>query len=376
VWASPNTALGLAYGGVGYLYGAATGQDVKVSIGNNAIQFEGNPINPFDMNGAITLGNAINYVGNANPDSGKTLNYLWVKVVQVIGDGSNSGQGALDDGTGPIIFSNAIDSSSNPVEIIPKFISTFSYTFESALVNLCLNQRNFGLSFDKLYRKWNIISDSNLDLYRPFSLDLQNDTDNASRDASWLVSFTWTGKSYNVRYRSIDYIFESAAETAFFVDPNSINYDFVNDTVIKDRIDVLSINTAVQPLLAASTATVGSVGKDYQWQIDNAIVEADGYTEPKKVKVSFYDYNNAGQISDPDAFVNIVEPLTTSTVTGFLDKFVYFQKAAGATGYSLVDGEQFSAYPTPDDVPRAVLELAQSGDLYYFYDPAYNVINS
>jgi hypothetical protein len=308
--------------------------------------------------------------------SGKTLNYLWVKVVQVIGDGSNSGQGALDDGTGPIIFSNAIDSSSSPVEIIPKFISTFSYTFESALVNLCLNQRNFGLSFDKLYRKWNIISDSNLDLYRPFSLDLQNDTDNASRDASWLVSFTWTEKSYNVRYRSIDYIFESAAETAFFVDPNSINYDFVNDTVIKDRIDVLSINTAVQPLLAASTATVGSVGKDYQWQIDNAIIEADGYTEPKKVKVSFYDYNNAGQISDPDAFVNIVEPLTTSTVTGFLDKFVYFQKASGTTGYSLVDGEQFSAYPTPDDVPRAVMELAQSGDLYYFYDPAYNVINS
>jgi hypothetical protein len=73
VWASPNTAIGLAYGGAGYLYGVATGQDVKVSIGNNAIQFEGNPINPFGAQGAITLGNAINYVGSATPDSGKNL---------------------------------------------------------------------------------------------------------------------------------------------------------------------------------------------------------------------------------------------------------------------------------------------------------------
>ena len=71
VWASPNTALGLAYGGVGYLYGAATGQDVKVSIGNNAVQFEGNPLG---QNGAaLTLGNSINYFGSANPDSGKTF---------------------------------------------------------------------------------------------------------------------------------------------------------------------------------------------------------------------------------------------------------------------------------------------------------------
>jgi hypothetical protein len=306
--------------------------------------------------------------------SGKTLNYLWVKVIQIVGDGSNSGQGTLDDGTGPVILSNTIDSTAQPVEVIPKFVNVYSYAFETALVNLCLNQRNFGLSFDKLYRKWNIISDSNLDLHSPFSLDLQNDTDNASRDASWLVSFTWTGKTYNVRYRTTDYIFESAAETAFFIDPNSINYDFINDTVIKDRVDVLSINTAYTPILAASTATFGSIGKDYPWQIDTAIVEADGYVEPKKVRVSFYDYNNAGQISDPDAFDNIVEPLVTSSITTYLDKFVYFQKSLNNTGYQLVDSAMFTAYPSPDLVP--LTPPPTNGDLYYFYDPAYNVVNS
>ena len=71
IWASPNTAIGLTIGGVGYLYGAATGQEVKVSIGNNAVQFEGNPLG---QNGAaLTLGNSINYFGSASPDSGKTF---------------------------------------------------------------------------------------------------------------------------------------------------------------------------------------------------------------------------------------------------------------------------------------------------------------
>jgi hypothetical protein len=61
VWASPNTVLGLTIGGVGYLYGAATGQEVKVSIGNNAIQFEGMP--SLMVERPFTLGNTILYSG-------------------------------------------------------------------------------------------------------------------------------------------------------------------------------------------------------------------------------------------------------------------------------------------------------------------------
>ena len=73
VWASPNTAIGLTYGAAGYLYGAATGQEVKVTIGNNAVQFIGSQLG--GNGSALTLGNAINYFGSANPDSGKTLGY-------------------------------------------------------------------------------------------------------------------------------------------------------------------------------------------------------------------------------------------------------------------------------------------------------------
>lgn len=304
--------------------------------------------------------------------SNKTLNYIWTKVIQVIGDGSNTGQGPLSDGTGPIILSNTIDSSAIPVQVIPKLVNVLSYSFESELVNLCLNQRNFGLSFDQLTRKWTIISDSNIDLLNPFSLQFQSNLDNSGRDSSWIVAFTWTGKSYKVRYRITDYIFESEKETSFFIDPNTVNYDFTNDRVVKDQITVLSINTANTPLNAANTSTLGSLGKDYQWQINDAVIEEDGYVEPKKVKISFYDYTNAGQINDPDTFLNIVEPNTTSVLTGYNDKFVYFKKLADGLRYELVSAENFKAYPNPSSVTTT----PDDGELYYFYDQDYNVVKS
>jgi hypothetical protein len=295
----------------------------------------------------------------------KTFDYLWVNISQVTGDGSNYGVGLLETGSGPIVLSNSIDSTAIPVEVVPKFINVFSYAFELSLVDLCLSQRNFGLSFDQYYRNWNIITDSNLDLISNFSLVYQNNKDNANRDASWLMAFVWTGTNYKVRYRITDYIFESEKQTAFFIDSSSVNYDFTTDSTIKDQVNVLSINTS-------NTSTSVALGKDYQWQVDSAIIEEDGYINPKKVKVSFYNYNDLGLITDPDTFENIVSYNTVNSVTGYNDKFVYFQKQADGLRYKLIDSSMFTAYPTPADVTSS----PNNGDLYYFYDPAYNVVNS
>ena len=291
-------------------------------------------------------------------ESTTTRKYIWSKVVQVVGTGA----GTLDDGTGPVILSDVLPANSIPVEVIPKFVNVFSYAFETELVNLCLGQRNFGLSFDNESRSWNIISDTNLDILSSFSLASQRDKTNSSKDASWMIAFIWNSKKYSVRYRNTDFIFESEKETAFFVDADSINYDFTTDTIVKDQVNVLSINQS-------STSTYVSLGKDYTWQIDSAVIESDGYIEPKKVKVSFYDYNNLGQITDPDTFNNIVQPLTTST-NGHRDKFVYFKRLSDGLRYTLVDG--IESYPTPD----AVGNNPDPSVLYYFYDQTYNVVNT
>ena len=288
-------------------------------------------------------------------DPTNSANTIWTKVINVIGDGSNSGLGVLDDGTGPIILSDIIPDGWTAIEIIPKFINVYSFAFETELVNLCLNQRNFGLSFNKNTRAWNIILDTNLDLVNPFNLDTQGDKTNSSKDASWLVAFNWTGKNYKVRYRLTDYVFESEKQTGFYVDPNTINYDFTNDTVVKDQISVLSINTVNSNLNQ-------SLGKNYLWQVDGAITEADGYVDPKKVKVSYYDFNSSGQITNPDTFVEIV-----STGTNF----VYFETLSDGLRYRVLNTASVQAFATEADVTSPV-----DKQLYYFYDPSINVVKS
>jgi hypothetical protein len=290
--------------------------------------------------------------------------YIWAMVVQVTGNGAT-----VINSTGPIVLSNVVGNGAIPVEIIPAFINSFTYNFQNNLVALCQTQQNFGLTINKISRTWTVISDTNLNLKGEFNLTSQGDTSGASMDSSWMIAFFWTGTGYEVRYRLTKYIFQSRQETAFYIDPSTVNYDFVNNTVVKDQIKILSVN-------ALNTSTSIGLGKDYPWQIDNNISETDGYIDPSKVQVSFYNYDNSGYILDPDSFNNIVQPNSVNSLTGYQDKFVFFQVQSDGQTYALVDSGMFTAYPTPNDVPTSGPLKPADGDLYYFYDPAYNVVNT
>ncbi|MEO8114187.1 MAG: hypothetical protein ABI655_07405 [Phenylobacterium sp.] len=58
---APNTALGVAYGGLGHVVGEAMGTHPHVAVRDNAIQFLNNP---FGGVGAITIGNTTTYKGD------------------------------------------------------------------------------------------------------------------------------------------------------------------------------------------------------------------------------------------------------------------------------------------------------------------------
>jgi hypothetical protein len=298
------------------------------------------------------------------PTGGKM--YVWANVAQVVEDGSNNGAGTLSDGTGPIILSIRVPTGTIPTEIIPKYVFILPFSIENEIVNICLAKRNFGLTIDKNSRAWDIILNSNLNLTSSFSLYDQGNTEDAGLDSSWLIAFVWDGKKYRIRYRLLNYVFESQAETAFHVEKNSINYDFSSNSIVKDKIDVLSINYN-------STSTT-SIGLDYTWQVDGAIVETDGYIQPNKVNVSFYDFNNSGQINDPDSFNNIVQPLTIST-NGYRDKFLYFKKLSDGLRYELTSDE-ITAYPSEVEffTSNPNQSLIVDNSLYYFYNPSINVV--
>lgn len=304
-------------------------------------------------------------ISSSKADS-TTRTVKWVKTTLVIGDGSYNGNGALPDGTGPITLTQIVPDGCYAEQVIPTFDTNLSYALKTDMVNLCLSKRNFGLSFAEDTRSWYLINDTDLNLASPFSLAYQKDTTNTSLDSSWMVAFIWDGINYQVRYRITDYVFESEKETAFFFDKTSRNYDFGTNTVIKDQITVLGINS--------SPTTSTSLIVDYGWQIDSNVVESDGYVEPKKVIVSFLDQFNDSQIDNPDSFSEIVQPGSINAFTTFKDKFVYFKKSADELTYSVAD-DYILAYPTQGDIPDDA-NIKEEGQLFYLYDPLVDTVVS
>jgi len=288
----------------------------------------------------------------------KTVDYVWSTVLQVVADGSNVGLGNLSDGTGPIILGNRPGTGSIPVEIIPTFIKTLEYSFESNLVNLCLTQRNFGLRFDTNKRSWQVIEDVNLNLVNPFDLSTQGDTTNLNKDSSWFVAFTWTGTEYKVRYRLSNFLFQSVKQTGFYVDNSNVNFDYTTNTVIKDKINVLPINTMPGDNLP--------LGIEYTWQIDGSVVELDGYIDPARVEVSFYahqDSGTVGQLIDPDSFSNIVG----TSIAGTSNGYVMFKLDADGMGYSTIGSDKFIVFDTENDARLAATSnILDTEYLYYF----------
>lgn len=289
----------------------------------------------------------------------KTVNYVWSTILQVVGDGSNVGLGNLSDGTGPIILGNRPGQGSIPVEIVPAFITTLGYTFESDLINLCLTQRNFGLRFDTTLRTWQVIEDTNIDLVNPFSLAYEGDISNTNKDSSWMVAFTWLGTRYKVRYRNTNYLFESAAQTSFYSNANDVNFDYTNNTVIRDKINVLSINSI--------PGTNTALGTDYLWQIDGPIVEFDGYVDPSRVEVSFYNHQDSGtigQIINPDIFTDIVGSYVDGTSNGY----VIMEYSSDGMSMSPVGADQYVVFAGENAARLYYQNNLDTEYLYYFVD--------
>ena len=163
---------------------------------------------------------------------------------------------------------------------------------------------------------WQIIFDTNLDTVSAFSLANQGDTSNTQKDSSWFLLFTTNTETYTITERASRYVFESESEISFYFDNSVKIYDAVLGKTINDVVNILSINTQPNNTVPFTV--------DMPWQIVSEYLGQDGYIDPKKVKISLYDYNNLGQIIDPDTFDNIVASSILSNITGYKDKFVYY----------------------------------------------------
>lgn len=298
-------------------------------------------------------------VANANdPDQ---LSYIWAKVINVVGDGTNAGRGVLTTGLGPITLSEVIpmDVANNRYAIanrvVPKFVNDLSADIETEMINQISQDLNFGLRYSISDQSWKIITATNLDLVSDFSLGKAGDTSNANLDSSWIMSFVKEYDRYNIRIRSLNYVFGSIQQNRFYFDANEKQYNDQLGKVVKDTVSILNINTGKD--------RITPLGINIDFEISDTIKFDDGYESTQEIKLAFKDSDDDGAIDNPDAFEDVVGEDSQLS-------YIFFNESIDDTGYvtrTLVDNSNDTILVYQKESLINVNDFID-GQLIYFYD--------
>jgi len=316
----------------------------------------------FDING--------NLISNSN-GSLNTRDYLWASVSNVVDDGTNQGSGNLDSGIGPITLTEKVANTARVSEIIIPWNDSFAIATRQAIIDNIRNYKTFGIRYDIDSQAWTVIASPNLNQATTFNLQYAGDTSARNLDNSWLFLFTNDGETYTVKYRQLEYIFESYLETRFYFDKDLKIFDPRLGKTIKDKVVMLKTNS-----LPDSNQ---SLRQNYIMNIDDTVIEADGFVLTERIKVTFPDQDSDGVIDDPDIFDIIVNPSVNTAA-----KVVFYKTYLDNSGYTryepVSNADVESSYTTLADI-TAVKDTYSSGQVFYasstgnFYTLSINSIN-
>ena len=312
----------------------------------------------FDSNNRLQLG---------TPTRADERLEIWASPIDVIGDGSNNGQGNLTDGTGPIVLNNFVPTGAIVDTVIPLFVSDLPLSIEQQMTEQIVLFRNFGLGYDSTGAitgtaySWYLITSANLDADADWSQANAGSTAGTNSDASWMIQFVAEQENYTITFRGLQYSFGSVLQTRFFYDGDQQIYDTRTGTVIRDFINVLAVNT--QP------DSTNSLQGDIRMTITGQPVESDGYVDDFQVLVGYQDADNDGVPDNPDFFDEIVgtvpSPATANSPWVFLQQTLDFDNLER---YLLVEPDRVvSTLPDLDAIELVKSEYVP-GQVFYAYD--------
>ena len=265
------------------------------------------PEGKYFYNGKIVLGQVL-------PEGG-TL-YIYSKIVNVVGDGSNSGRGFLSNGRGPVLLNEQIPSDAIVEKIIPVFSSNIDLDVENEMVNQISTFKTFGIGYDIDELSWYLITDRNLDRSKIFSLENAKDTGTTFADASWLIKFEFVNGQYNISYRGLDYYFESQNDVRFYYDNEQRFYN--NGKILTDTISILKINGDPNNNSLPYINDIPLQGYEIP-------VESDGFPDNGKIKVTALDSDFDLMSDNLQVFSDVVAPTSTT--------LIYFEEYEDIEGF-------------------------------------------
>ena len=349
-----NFSNNIPNGATGYFINSA-GNILKVgyAVSNN---------NSYVTQGSIIkfyAGDGYHFDAQHNIIVGPTLNsgdsyYIYAQTTNIIGDGSNNGAGNLPNGFGPISLSCYVPSGATITSIFASFANKLQPSVITAMTNLMMSYKNFALRYDSEHYTWSIVDAANIGTGN-FGLSNTGDNSGTGLDNSWIINFQTVGATYNIKYRGLNYVFQSNGETNFYYDNSTKIYDPVTGFVVQDQIKILKVNN--------SADSAAPLGLDYTWYVYNAVTEADGYQNPNKILLTFADTNNDGLPDNPELFDLIVNPTVNAS-----DKYVYFLNSYSYDNFVIqnpVDKNTInSLYTTLRDL-ELNRELYSDGQIFY-----------
>lgn len=293
---------------------------------------------------------------------------IWASPTAVYLDGTNQGQGNLDNGQGPVVLNNFVPTGAIATEVVPLFVTDFTTALVQSIIDRVVLNQNFGLGYDNdgvvtgTAGTWYLITSTNLaPVTSTWSQEFAGDTSGANLDSSWLIQATTTdGFNYTVVSRSLDYYFGSVLQTRFFFFGDQKIYDSRTGTVISDFVNVLKTNSRPNSNLPLEG--------DTRLKIIGQPVESDGFVDDFQVLVSFEDSDSDGVPDNPDFFSDIVGQVpatpTANSPWVFLEQTVDFDNLQR---YLLVEPERVnSEYATLDDI-ELVKDEYVPGQVFYAY---------
>ena len=293
---------------------------------------------------------------------------IWASPTAVFVDGTNQGQGNLENGQGPVVLNNFVPTGAIATQVIPLLVTDFNSTLRQSMIDQITVNQNFGLGYDNdgnvtgTAGTWYLITATNLaPATAPWSQQFAGNTSGTNLDASWIIQATTTdGFNYTVVSRSLDYYFGSVLQTRFFFFGDQKIYDSRTGTVISDFVNVLKTNSRPGNNLPLEG--------DTRLKIIGQPVESDGYVDDFQVLVSFEDSDSDGVPDNPDFFSEIVgtapNPPTANSPWVFLERTVDFDNLQR---YLLVEeGRVNSQYATLNAIELAKEEYIP-GQVFYAY---------
>lgn len=283
-----------------------------------------------------------NYNTLVDVASNNTVDYIWASVVAISANGGNL--------TGITLNVN-VPTRAILRKIIPQFRTMLETNIVTTVNDLIYENKEFGLSYNIVDHRWQIVRESNLNYLAPFDPLTRGDVTNTQQDASWMLLFTTDNETYTISSRETRYIFESDTEIRFYYDKNQTAYESVSNSTVRDKINILSINT--------NQLTNTSFTREFSWDIVAEYNGLDGYVDNKKVVISFADSDNNGVVDDPDVFDIIVANNDPNSTYIVQEKYLISQ---GQEDYRFVNSASVTV------TSHESLLSPEDGKYYYFTD--------